>query len=140
MNAAPSATFPSAGADPEVLPTIIVVEDEVLLRLWISDELRDGGFTVLEAADADEALQILTSSVPVQVVLTDVRMPGRMDGVALAEWLRRERPDVKVIIASSHVGSSAAHVSITKPYSADQVINIIADLVGLGGTQSSPAG
>jgi CheY-like chemotaxis protein len=138
MNA-PSA-MPSTGSDPEVLPTIIVVEDEVLLRLWISDELRDSGFTVLEAANAAEALQILNSSVAVQVVLTDVRMPGRMDGVALAGWLRRERPEVKVIIASSHVDSSAAHVSITKPYSADQVINIITELSSPGGTQGSPAG
>jgi CheY-like chemotaxis protein len=139
MNAAPSA-MPCTGSDSEVLPTIIVVEDEVLLRLWISDELRDSGFTVLEAANAAEALQILNSSVTVHVVLTDVRMPGRMDGVALAEWLRRERPEVKVIIASSLLGYSAAHVSITKPYSADQVINIIAELSGLRGTQGSPAG
>jgi CheY-like chemotaxis protein len=119
-------------------PTILVVEDEVLVRLWVTDELRGNGFTVLEATNGDEALQVLNSSEEVDLVFTDIRMPGRRDGVALAQWLRKERPGLKVIIASSNLGASGADVFVAKPYSVPTVVQIIRELLGLQGTQSSP--
>ncbi len=103
-----------------------------MLRLWIADELRERGFIVHEAANAAEALQVLTSSVPVHAVLTDVRMPGAMDGIALSQWLARERPEVRVVVTSAHRVSSAADVFIAKPYSADTVIRSLAALLGIG--------
>jgi CheY-like chemotaxis protein len=120
------------------MPTILVVEDEVLVRLWVTDELRANGFTVLEAANGDEALQVLNSPVEVDLVFTDIRMPGRLDGVALAQWLREERPGLKVIIASSNLAAPSADAFVLKPYSMLSVLQKIKELLGLKGTQSSP--
>jgi two-component system, response regulator PdtaR len=72
----------------EIVPeklTVLVVEDEVFIRLMLADELRGEGLQVLEASNADEALTVLQSSLPVHLLFTDVRMPVRMDGVALAK-------------------------------------------------------
>ena len=60
--------------------TILVVEDEVLVRMMIADELRNAGYTVLEASNADETLEVLRHTSEVAVVFTDLRMPGSMDG------------------------------------------------------------
>jgi len=78
-------------------PTVLVVEDEVLVRLMIADELREQGLHVLEASNADDALTILQSSLPVDLLFTDVRMPGRMDGVALARFAHSRFPWLKLI-------------------------------------------
>jgi len=129
-------TSPSAPALSSC-PEILFVEDETLLRLWIADELRASGFIVYEAATADEALDVLRSSVPIQVVLTDVRMPGRMDGAALAEWLRRERPELKIIIASAQSNAIRADASVPKPYSPAQIVGTIAKLFDLEGASSA---
>ena len=80
--------------------TVLVVEDEVLVRMTIADYLRDCGLRVLEAGSADEALTILRTDEPVHVLFTDVNMPGSVDGFGLAQWVRRERPELKVIITS----------------------------------------
>lgn len=82
--------------------TVLVVEDDVLVRLVIAGYLRDCGYRVLEAASADEAVQLLQrGEAQVDVVLTDVEMPGEMDGFALAQWVRRERPDIEVVMAGT---------------------------------------
>ncbi len=73
-------------------PTVLLVEDEVLIRLMVAEELRSQGLQVLEASNADEALAILESSLPVDLLFTDVRMPGRMDGVALAKLAQARFP------------------------------------------------
>jgi CheY-like chemotaxis protein len=133
----------SASSQPRsvrVPPTILVVEDEVLVRLCVTDELRANGFTVLEAANGDEALRILNSAVPVDLVFTDIRMPGEIDGVALAQWLRMERPALKVMITSSNLGRSGADVFVAKPYSILSVIQTIRELLGLQGSQSFAVG
>jgi DNA-binding NtrC family response regulator len=82
--------------------TILVVEDEVLIRLVIAEYLRDCGYRVFEAAHADEALLVLRQSErPIDVVFTDVEMPGSMDGFGLAQWVRANAPDIDVILAGS---------------------------------------
>jgi CheY-like chemotaxis protein len=71
------------GVDPGPSQTILVVEDEVLIRLVIAEYLRECGYKVYEAAHADEALAVLQSpDVPIDIVFSDVVMPGRMDGSA----------------------------------------------------------
>jgi CheY-like chemotaxis protein len=86
----------------KVAGTILVVDDEILIRLVIAEYLRDCGYKVIEAAHADEALLVLGQSErSVDVVFTDVEMPGSMDGFALARWVRANRPDVDVILAGS---------------------------------------
>jgi two-component system, response regulator PdtaR len=83
------------------MPTVLLVEDEVLIRLMLADELRSHGFEVLEASDAAEALDVLQSSLPVHLLFTDIRMPGAMDGVALARTAHARFPQMKSIIGSS---------------------------------------
>jgi CheY-like chemotaxis protein len=77
-----------AGTSSERL-TVLLVEDEVLIRLMLAEELRSHGVQVLEASNAEEALTVLESSLPVHVLFTDIRMPGAMDGVALAKFAPR---------------------------------------------------
>jgi len=81
--------------------TIMVVEDEVLIRFVVAEYLRECGFDVIEAANVDEAVELLTSDVAaVDLVFSDVQMPGTRDGFALARWVREHRPNVPVILTS----------------------------------------
>lgn len=86
----------------KVAGTILVVDDEVLIRLVIAEYLRDCGYRVFEAAHADEALMVLQKSeLAIDVVFTDIEMPGSLDGFALARWVRANVPDIDVILAGS---------------------------------------
>ncbi|MBL0406703.1 response regulator [Microvirga aerilata] len=83
---------------------ILVVEDEALVRMMLVDVLDDAGFKVMEAAHADEALNILAAAPDVQVVVTDVEMPrGSINGFELARRVREDRQDIGVLIASGRV-------------------------------------
>jgi CheY-like chemotaxis protein len=89
---------------PPVAPAeaVLVVEDDVLVRLVIAAYLRDCGYRVFEAANGDEAIKLLArDEASIGVVLTDVEMPGQTDGFALAQWIRRERPGVELVIAGT---------------------------------------
>lgn len=113
--------------------TVLVVEDEVLIRMLIVDELKSLGLTVLEAASADEALLILLSDVPVQVLFTDVRMPGCMDGVELVRRARAMRPHLIVIVTSGHspnISLKEADAFFEKPFSVAEVSAMIARAIG----------
>jgi CheY-like chemotaxis protein len=82
--------------------TVLVVEDEVLLRLVIAQYLRDCGYRVIEAADADEAMLVLGQpELALDVLFSDIDMPGSMDGFALAQWTRSKRPGVEVMLTGS---------------------------------------
>lgn len=113
----------------ELAGTILVVEDEVLIRLVIAQYLRDCGYRVIEAVHADEALLVLRKSeIEIDVVFTDVELPGSMDGFALAQWVRSNRPGMDVILAGS-VGRAVQAASdlcdesshVPKPYDAQGV-------------------
>jgi DNA-binding NtrC family response regulator len=82
------------------LPTILIVEDEFLPRAMLSDHLQECGFMVLEAANADEAITTIETGIPINLVLTDVRMPGSINGFGLAKWIRANKPNISVILAS----------------------------------------
>lgn len=83
--------------------TILVVEDDPRIRQQIADHLTDRGYRVLEADSADEALEILErDSGAVDCVFSDVQMPGRHDGVALARWILRHRPGLAVLLTSGN--------------------------------------
>jgi CheY-like chemotaxis protein len=83
-------------------PAILIVEDELLLRLDTAGALEDAGFEVVEAANADEAIRILEHRSDIRVVFTDVHMPGSMDGLKLAHAVRDRWPPVKIIVTSGH--------------------------------------
>jgi CheY-like chemotaxis protein len=100
--------------------TILLVEDDILERLTTADELRGSGFVVIEAANADEALAILQTSPQIDLVITDVRMPGSVDGIGLAVAMRSSWPHLKVIVVSAEAPSwpspGLADAFIGKPY------------------------
>lgn len=82
-------------------PTILIVEDEAMIRLALSDYLQDCGFTVLDVTNAAEAVAVLQiKTFAIDVVLTDVRMPGEMDGFGLARWIREHCPGLPVLITT----------------------------------------
>lgn len=123
---------PAAGPSP-ARATILVVEDEVLARLTLADELRDRGWSVVEAADADEALRVLDGGVPVDLVVTDIRMPGTVDGVGLAQRLRRRFPQVRILIVSGEPPTAEARAAcdgyVEKPYGFDRLLERIVGLL-----------
>ena len=79
---------------------ILVVEDEVLIRMEVAEYLRDCGFHVLEAASADAAIAILTAGPPIDLVFSDVQMAGSMDGFGLARWVRDRSAGVEMLLTS----------------------------------------
>lgn len=81
---------------------ILVVEDEVLVRMDIVDLLAREGFEVLEAGNAAQAIHILDANPTIRLIFTDVDMPGTMDGLALAAAVRDRWPAIKIIVTSGH--------------------------------------
>ena len=114
-------------------PTVLVVEDEVLVRLLIADELRFANFVVVEAISADEALSVLRSSPHIDVLLTDVRMPGSMDGIELAKMVAETWPEIKIVLTSGHYtpssGLSLGYEFIAKPYDPIKLVERIEQLL-----------
>lgn len=112
---------------------ILVVEDEVLVRMMIADKLRDEGYAVIEAFNADEALQILRhDGVGVRLIISDVRMPGSVDGLGLAREVRSRHPSIKIVLTSAHLPErdAAEHDGFfAKPYDPATIISYIKTLL-----------
>ena len=92
------------GTHPLPMPHVLVVEDEEVIRLETSDFLRSMGFWVYEAINGDEAIQKLQNGLAVDVVVSDVRMPGSADGFQVAAWVRQNTPYTKTILTSGDMG------------------------------------
>lgn len=109
--------------------TILIVDDDALIRLTLSDHLQDQGFKVLEATTGDEALAIMAApGFSVDLVFTDVTMPGLTDGFALAKWIGENQPEIPVILSSGGdqkiVDAKAiceGYQFVPKPYDFDEV-------------------
>jgi len=117
-------------ADNSVETTVLIVEDEVFIRMIGVDMLEDSGFRVLEAKNADEALEILKNGADVEVLFTDIRMPGKMDGLELAEFVHARWPEIKLLITSGHCRLSDDEVPdggrfVAKPYKLETVVEQI---------------
>jgi len=130
------ATMPAEPSEnPRRPQTILVVEDEVLVRLNTADELRQAGFVVLEAVNADEAMVVLRGPEAVDLLFTDVRMPGTADGLVLAAIARALRPDLKIVVASGNAPAGAAAAPVdeffAKPYDVRVVIGCVKQLLGV---------
>ena len=117
---------------------VLVVEDEVFVRFVIAEYLRDCGYRVIEAANADEALVVLQHvEIDVDVVFSDVEMPGSMDGFGLAKWVRANRPNVDVMLAGnvSRAANAAAELCesghLPKPYEPQVAVDRIRQLMAL---------
>ena len=112
---------------------ILVVEDEVLVRAAASHQLRSVGYTVIEAGDASQALEVLQSQIQIHLVFTDVMMPGLLNGADLARVVMSEYPATKVMMTSGVVGSApdlATLPLLQKPYSFDELRRQVERLIG----------
>jgi CheY-like chemotaxis protein len=115
--------------------TVLVVEDEILLRMDLAMSLEDQGFKVYEASNADEAINILNAHSDIHLMFTDIDMPGSMDGLKLAAAVRDRWPPIKIIIASGHRNLSDDLLPVEgrffgKPYNASLVMSAMKDMVG----------
>jgi two-component system, response regulator PdtaR len=102
-------------------PVVLLVEDELFVRMATADALTDAGFDVIETAHADAAQEILLHRADVRVLFTDVKMPGSMDGLELATLVRRQWPHILVVITSGHLEPESRTLPentacIAKPY------------------------
>ncbi len=107
-------------------PVVLIVEDEFLLRMDSAALLEEAGFEVVQAANADEAIAILSSRSDIKVVFTDIQMPGSMDGLKLARFVRDRWPPIKIVATSGLVAVGDGDlpdgsVFISKPYGAAEI-------------------
>jgi DNA-binding response OmpR family regulator len=120
--------------------TILVIDDEVLVRLAISRYLRECGFNVIEAANSDEAMLVLQEpELPVHIVLGNVTMRTGMNGFSLARWLREHKPGLPIILAGSHSAAAEAAADLcergpmlAKPYEPQILLDRIRRLLAEG--------
>lgn len=115
--------------------TVLIVEDDPLILMDTAEELGARGYRVLEAANADAAIRILGDHPEVEVLFTDVDMPGSMDGLRLASVVRDRWPPVRIIVTSgqrgvSHDALPPDSTYLGKPYRHDAVAAAIDALVG----------
>jgi CheY-like chemotaxis protein len=112
---------------------LLVVEDEILIRSAVAEFLRNAGYKVIEAADAGEAVAIFASETQIDLVFSDINMPGPMDGIGLMRWIADHHPGIHVILTSaiSHArraGESGAGF-LMKPYRLAEAARRIASLL-----------
>jgi len=132
MNSEESASGSLAGAE-----CILVAEGEVLVRMMIAQYLRDCGYKVIEAASTDEAVTVLDHrDLSVDIVLSDVEMPGRLDGFGLSQWVRQHKPGLHVILVGTPMRAADVAADLcesgpmlAKPYEPQVVVDRIRRLL-----------
>ena len=100
---------------------VLIVDDEPLIRMDLADMVTDAGYVALEAADADEAIQLLETQPAIRILVTDIEMPGSMDGLKLAAAVRERWPPVVIIVTSGRILPAKAELPspsafLAKPY------------------------
>jgi CheY-like chemotaxis protein len=122
--------------DHSVVPAVIlVVEDEMLLRMRAVDMVEDAGYTSVEAVDADEAVAILESRSDIALLLTDIQMPGSMDGLELAHTVHERWPPIRIILVSgqlklANIDIPANSLFFGKPIAAAEMIAQMQKMIG----------
>jgi two-component system, response regulator PdtaR len=106
---------------------ILIVEDETLPRLYLGEVLERAGYQVVSAANADEAIEILESRDDIRAIITDINMPGSMDGLRLAAAVKDRWPSIKIIIATGKEAPRREEMPedsqfLPKPYAPDRVL------------------
>lgn len=119
------------------VPNVLIVEDEMMLRMRAVDIVEDAGFSPVQAVNADQALSILESRSDISLLFTDIQMPGSMDGLKLAHAVHDRWPAIKIILVSGQVNPSDAERPADsrffgKPLSDDQMIAELQAMVGAG--------
>ena len=116
-------------------PLVLVVDDEAFIRLMLVDLLEEAGLEVVEAGTADEALCLLETAPAVKVVLTDIEMPGRLNGMDLARVTRERWPHIELLVMSGRTFPAAGVLPQgiefwSKPYSTDRLLTRVLSLTG----------
>jgi len=114
--------------------TVLIVEDEALIRMSSAATLEDAGFRILEAGSSAEALDMLMEYTDIDVLMTDVRMPGAMNGLDLVALVHRAHPDILSIVVSGNTSAEdASHAGaigfLPKPYMAASLVRTVTDLI-----------
>jgi two-component system, response regulator PdtaR len=114
--------------------TVLIVEDEILLRMDAMQSLESAGLIVVEAGSADEAISILEERDDIHLVFTDIHMPGSMDGLKLAHFVRDRWPPIRIIATSGHAKIDETDLPqgcrfIPKPYRGVEVAEVIHHLI-----------
>ena len=117
-------------------PVVLVVEDEFLIREYAVEMINEAGFEAIEAANADEAIEILECRSDVRIVFTDVHMSGSIDGLKLAHAVRDRWPPIKLIVTSGQmtVPESALPTGgrfLSKPYQPSEIARALHEICGL---------
>jgi CheY-like chemotaxis protein len=112
--------------------TILFVEDEIRIRASMSEFLREHGYRVLEAGDAEEALNVFNAGIPIDAVFADIMMPGAMNGFALARRIRSIQPGIQIVLTSGvplslglAAGLGDGEEILAKPYSLEDLLSHI---------------
>ena len=118
-----------------VASRVLVVDDEVLIRFVATDILHDAGYAVVEASTADEAIALLAADARFDVIVTDVRMPGAVDGLGLLAHVKQRHPAIRVVLTSGHLtahdlGLTGADAVIGKPYAAATLVEAVGRVMG----------
>ena len=129
--------------DSTQVPNVLVVEDEMILRMRAVDLVEDAGFCPIEAVNADEAMSILESRSDISLLFTDIQMPGSMDGLKLAHAVHERWPSIKIILVSGQVKPSDAEKPADsrffgKPLGVEQMITELQAMVGAGALRIVP--
>jgi two-component sensor histidine kinase len=127
-----------------VLPAVLVVEDEMLLRMRAVDMVEDAGFNPIEAINADDALAILESRSDIELLFTDIQMPGSIDGLKLAYAVHERWPLIKIILVSGQLKLSDDDKPVDsrffgKPLDVKQMITEMQDMMGKGALKIAPS-
>ena len=115
--------------------TVLVVEDEFLIRLTLAEVLADEGYVVMEAESGDDALQLLHANPAIAILLTDIQLPGSLDGRALARKAREARPDLPVLFmtgrspAAGSIPPDLRAATVAKPYLPSEICNAVRRLL-----------
>jgi CheY-like chemotaxis protein len=114
-------------------PVVLIAEDEFLIRMNAVAMMEKAGYDVIEASNANEAIDILQERTDVGIVFTDVEMPGSMDGLKLARYIRKRWPPIQLLVTSGryHLDDSDLPLRgkfVPKPYDFDRLVNVIRSL------------
>ena len=129
---------------PDSPPIVLVVEDEMVLRMRAVDIVEDAGFVPIEAISADQAIQILESRDDISLLFTDIQMPGSMDGLKLAHATHARWPHIKIILVSGQIAVTDEDKPedskfFPKPLEDQQMIAEIQEMVGNGALKVMPS-
>ncbi|MBC2666208.1 response regulator [Novosphingobium flavum] len=114
-------------------PVVLLVEDEIMIRMADAESLREAGISVIEAGNGAEGLAVLESAAVLDALITDINMPGELDGLQLAALCRDLRPGLPILLASARLpeaGDPRADRMLAKPYAFSELLSAVKEMMG----------